>query len=64
MLTPADVYFGRANDLLADRQKVLANAYEIHPERFPRGRPQPAALPEAVYINPPRIEAAQPGGAH
>jgi putative transposase len=64
MLTPADVYFGRADDLLADRQKILANAYQTHPERFPRGRPQPAALPEAVYINPPRIDAAPTGGAH
>ena len=63
MLTPADVYFGRAEGLLADRQQVLANAYRIHPERFPRGRPVPPALPEAVYINPP-IEATQPGGAH
>jgi putative transposase len=64
MLTPADVYFGRANTLLASRQKVLANAYATHPERFPRGCPQPAALPEAVYINPPQIQAAQSGGAH
>ena len=64
MLTPADVYFGRANRLLADRQKVLANAYAARPQRFPRGCPQPAALPEAVYINPPRFEGLQPGGAH
>ncbi len=64
MLTPADVYFGRARDLLADRKKVLANAYRNHPERFPRGCPQPAALPEAVYINPPSTTGLQPGGAH
>ncbi|MCP5055276.1 MAG: IS3 family transposase [bacterium] len=64
MLTPADVYCGRAEDLLADRQKVLANVYRIHPERFPRGCPQPATLPEAVYINPPQTTGLQPGGAH
>jgi putative transposase len=64
MPTPIDVYFGRAQDLPADRQKVLTHAYRAHPERFPRGRPPPAALPEAVFINPLRIEAAQPGGAH
>jgi putative transposase len=63
MLTPADVYFGRAEGLLTDRRQVLANAYRLHPERFPRGCPVPAALPEAVYINPP-LGAAQPGGAH
>jgi hypothetical protein len=64
MLTPADVYFGRANDLLAGRQNALADAYRTHPERFPRGHPEPAALPEAVYINPPRIETVETGGAH
>jgi hypothetical protein len=63
MLTPADVYFGRARDLLANRKKVLTNAYRDPPERVPRGRAQPVALPEAVFINPPRIEAEQPGGA-
>ena len=64
MLTPADVYFGTATALLAARQEVLVNAYQTHTERFPRGCPQPAALPEAVYLNPPEIQGLQPGGAH
>ena len=61
MLTPADVYFGRAMMILAQRQQVLDQAYQAHPDRFPRGRPRVPALPEAVYINPP--QAHQQEGA-
>ena len=64
MLTPADVHFGRASAILATRQNALDVAYEATPERFPRGRPQAAVLPEAVYINPPPSAGLQPGGAH
>jgi len=63
MLTPADVYFGRAAAILAQRQQVLDQAYETRPDRFPRGRPQGPALPKAVYINPPQADR-QKGGAH
>jgi putative transposase len=63
MLTPADVYFGRATTILAQRQQVLDQAYQARPDRFPRGRPLVPALPEAVYINPPRADR-QEGGAH
>jgi putative transposase len=64
MLTPADVQFGRASAILASRQNVLDAAYDATPERFPRGRPRVAALPEAVYINPPPSVGLEPGGAH
>ena len=63
MLTPADVHFGRASAILTMRQGVLDAAYEATPERFPRGRPTAAVLPEAVYINPPQFEGLHPGGA-
>jgi putative transposase len=56
LLTPADVHLGRAADRLQQRQLVLAQAYDQHPERFVRGLPQPGSLPEAVWINPPRPE--------
>lgn len=39
--------------LRAQRQQVLAAAYTAHPERFVKGRPQPADLPTAVWINSP-----------
>jgi len=52
-LTPAVVHGGQAATVRAHRQHVLAAAYAAHPERFVKGRPQPADLPTAVWINPP-----------
>jgi len=52
-LTPAVVHVGQAATVRAHRQHVLAAAYAAHPERFVKGRPQPADLPTAVWINPP-----------
>jgi len=52
-LTPAMVHFGQAAIVRAHRERVLAAAYAAHPERFVNGRPQPAELPNAVWINPP-----------
>jgi putative transposase len=52
-LTPAVVQFGQAATVRAYRQQVLAAAFAAHPERFVKGRPQPADLPTAVWINPP-----------
>jgi len=54
LLTPADVHFGRAQAVLAQRQQVLAAAYQKNPERFVKGQPTPPQLPQAVWINPPR----------
>ncbi len=53
MLTPADVFKGRADEVLARRQQALDTAYAAHPERFVRGRPVVPRLPEAVWINKP-----------
>jgi putative transposase len=58
LLTPAAVHFGRAAEVLQQRQLVLQQAYDRHPERFVRGLPQPTPLPEAVWINPPKPETA------
>jgi putative transposase len=59
LLTPADVHFGRAQTVLAQRQQVLASAYQRNPERFVKGLPTPPQLPQAVWINPPK-PAAKP----
>ena len=56
-LTPAVVHFGHAAAVRDHRQLVLAAAYAAHPERFVKGRPQPADLPTAVWINPPAKNA-------
>ena len=53
LLTPADVHFDRAKDVLQKRQAVLQAAYEKTPERFVKGVPRPGQLPKAVWINPP-----------
>lgn len=54
LLTPEMVQYGRAEEVLAARQRVLTAAYLKHPERFVRRPPQPGALPKEVWINPPR----------
>ena len=58
LLTPAAVHAGRGETLRQQRQAVLERAFQAHPERFVNGTPQPAKLPEAVWINPPKTDAA------
>jgi len=55
LLTPETVHYGRAEETIAARQRVLDHAHQLHPERFVRKRPQPPQLPEAVWINPPPL---------
>lgn len=50
--TPADVHFGRAELVRAQRQRVLDAAYVAHPERF-RRPPIAPILPAAAWINRP-----------
>jgi putative transposase len=52
--TPADVHYGRAELVRAQRARVLADAYAEHPERFVRKPPTPPALPTAAWINEPK----------
>ena len=53
LFTPHDVHYGLAEAKREQRARVLAEAYARNPERFPNGRPQPNAVPSAVWINPP-----------
>jgi putative transposase len=53
LLTPADVHFGRAEQITTARAVVLDGAYAVHPERFVRKPPAPPRLPQAVWINQP-----------
>jgi putative transposase len=52
LFTPADVFFGRVDQIRAIRQAALDEAYQAHPERFPRGAPRVPLPPSAVSINP------------
>jgi putative transposase len=54
LLTPADVHYGRAEQVLQARQQVLHAAYEKNPERFVKGLPILRPLPTAVWINAPK----------
>jgi putative transposase len=54
MLTPEQVHFGRADEIIARRSTVLNTAWASHPERFVGGMPEPKPVPEAVWINPPQ----------
>ena len=53
LLTPADVHYGRAEQITSARAQVLEGAYAAHPERFVGKPPQPPRLPEQVWINKP-----------
>lgn len=65
LLTPATVHYGRAPQVIAQRQTTLAVAYRLHPERFVKGEPKPLVLPDAVWINPPKLahDVSQPSPA-
>ena len=52
LFTPADVFHGRVEQLMAVRQAGLDAAYAAHPERFVHGRPKVARPPAVVAINP------------
>jgi putative transposase len=72
-LTPAMVHYGQVDLVRTARQQVLTAAYAAHPDRFVRRRPEPPAVPAAVWINPPppnggaapgiqKVESPTPGG--
>ncbi len=52
-MTPAAVHHGAAEQLTETRRRVLRDAYQGHPERFVRQRPEPPRVPTAAWINPP-----------
>jgi putative transposase len=56
--TPADVHYGRAGLVRAQRADILTAAYTKHPERFVRKPPTPPALPTTVWINEPKEDPA------
>ena len=57
LMAPEMVHYGKAERVHSQRQVVLATAFESHPERFVRGMPMPPSLPEAAWINKPKVES-------
>ena len=60
LFTPADVFYGRVEEVAARRQVALDAAYAAHPERFPNGPPVARRPPASVAINPLSLEEAAP----
>lgn len=56
LLTPEQVHYGLADDVLAQRSKVLKEAFDKNANRFKGKCPQPPALPKAAWINRPDNE--------
>ncbi len=55
-LRPADVHYGRAEAILAARHQTEMAHYHALPERYIQGPPKRKLLPDAVYINPPKVK--------
>jgi putative transposase len=58
--TPHNVHYGQTDTVHTVRADVLAAAYTRNPERFVRKHPEPATLPNAVWINKPQDHNEQP----
>lgn len=54
LITPADRHQGNGQLIDTQRRVTLETAYQAHPERFPKGPPQPPKQPKRVWINPPQ----------
>jgi putative transposase len=54
LMTPWMVHYGHAPHVFRLRQQTLDGVYQTHPERFVNKPPSPPALPQAVWINPPK----------
>jgi putative transposase len=64
LLTPEVLHYGRADEVVAQRQVVLSQAFERNPDRFVRSHPRPPERPTAVWINPPPVAAASDQEQH
>jgi putative transposase len=52
-LSPADVHYGRGEQILKERDKVMAKAFAARPDRFNHRLPKSFCLPKEVWINKP-----------
>ena len=58
LFTPAEVFRGEVDEVVAVRQQALDAAFAAHPERFVKGPPKASRPPAQVRINP--ADAAPP----
>jgi len=64
LLTPEAMHYGLAQDIQMARGEVLREAYKAHPERFVKKIPVPPLVPEAAWINKPKIVTVSEGKIH
>ena len=57
--TPETVHYGLTKALDEARRQTLLKAFAHHPERFVRKLPEPPVLPDAVWINPPKLTSGE-----
>ena len=55
LVTPEQLHYGLADHILEERKKVLNAAFMANPKRFKNKVPLPPAIPDAVWINKPKI---------
>lgn len=60
LLTPAQLHYGLAERIQTERANVLMAAFESNPKRFKNRIPLPPPVPEAVWINKPKLIAETP----
>jgi putative transposase len=58
LMTPNQVHYGQADEVYAQRQKTLDQAFRANPNRFVNKPPRPPQKPTAVWINPPQNKPA------
>jgi putative transposase len=56
LMTPEQVHYGKAKEIMALRTKVLSTAFESNPLRFKGRTPKSLSLPKAAWINKPSTE--------
>ena len=56
MLTPENVHYNNHQEVLIDRSQTLAQAFQLHPERFVKGVPKVKTVPSKVWINMPNTK--------
>ena len=55
LLTPEAMHYGLVKDIQIARGETLRAAYQAHPERFVKKVPVPPSVPEAAWINKPKL---------
>jgi len=59
LMTPEQVHYGQAQEILNHRSRTLKAAFNKFPNRFKGRIPRPRPLPEAAWINKPSPDLAE-----